>query len=480
MLNTASSRLLCIGGLLAAAAVGLVLLAPEFHYEAALSQRPTALFVGLLIGAGALYLLLLRITGHCAPSAKLLWLCFVIGLLMRIVQFAGPPIYENDFYRYLWDGAVTAQGLDPYAEAPNDIQKHRSVSALLKSLPGAKHTPQLDQLAALTSNSGLVFQRIGYPHLSTIYPPLAQAGFAAAYWIEPFSLNAWRLVLLVAEILSFLLIFQLLRTSAQNPLWSLLYWWNPLVISEFANSAHMEPLLLPFLLAAFWALHRHRRFLVALGLALAAAVKLWPLALAPSLLQRGQPRVQSYAAVGLLVILVPIFLWPQLRHLADPQTGLFNYAADWQRNSFAFYWLSRGLALLVQNTNYADTAARAVVAVVVSGLALWLLPRATANMHTQARHWCIVIAALFLLGPTGYPWYFAWFLPFLCLWRNPALLALTVVLPLYYTRFPLTANDLHHVFQHWVVTLEFLPIWLGLGWLAWRHFHSRQLASPHA
>ena len=63
--------------------------------------------------------------------------------------FRCPPSSSDDFYRYLWDGHVQVQGINPYAHAPAD-------SAL-----EAVRTPW----------HGL----INNPSVSTIYPPLLKS-----------------------------------------------------------------------------------------------------------------------------------------------------------------------------------------------------------------------------------------------------------------------------------------------------------------
>ncbi|MCP5063626.1 MAG: hypothetical protein GY936_14360 [Ignavibacteriae bacterium] len=47
-------------------------------------------------------------------SIKVLAYIFGIGLVARILLVPTVPILEDDFNRYLWDGAVTANGFNPY------------------------------------------------------------------------------------------------------------------------------------------------------------------------------------------------------------------------------------------------------------------------------------------------------------------------------------------------------------------------------
>jgi hypothetical protein len=48
-------------------------------------------------------------------------------------------------------------------------------------------------------------------------------------------------------------------------------------------------------------------------------------------------------------------------------------------------------------------------------------------------------------------------------------LLLTALLPLYYLRFDLKARGLEHVFDHGVVWIEYLPVWIAI-FLEWTRF----------
>ncbi len=70
-------------------------------------------------GAGLLFVAVLPLvrstirSKSSGPGKLLLWIV-VAGVLIRLVQFAGEPLLEDDYHRYLWDGAVTAEDGNPY------------------------------------------------------------------------------------------------------------------------------------------------------------------------------------------------------------------------------------------------------------------------------------------------------------------------------------------------------------------------------
>ena len=97
--------------------------------------------------------------------------------------------------------------------------------------------------------------------------------------------TAWRATCLGLEIATVSLLILLLRDLGRSPLWSALYWWNPVAIKEIINSAHMEAVVLPLLLLALVLAARRRTLMATLGLALAAGAKLWPALLLPLILR---------------------------------------------------------------------------------------------------------------------------------------------------------------------------------------------------
>jgi hypothetical protein len=231
-----------LGGLLVTAfGATLTLASSRFGYAYAVSEMPILWLVAGLVVAGLVYCVCLpqliedSLACDFRESRVIMAGIVAAGLAARLVLFASEPMLEDDYQRYLFDGAVTASGNNPYAFAPSD------------ALPDASRA-----LGRLAQEGGLVVRRINHPDLKTVYPPVAQAAFALAHLIKPWSLTAWRSVILLFDLASLAIILLLLRDVGRSPLWSALYWWNPIVIKELFNSAHMEAVVLPFVLLALW------------------------------------------------------------------------------------------------------------------------------------------------------------------------------------------------------------------------------------
>ncbi|MEO0823417.1 MAG: glycosyltransferase 87 family protein, partial [Pseudomonadota bacterium] len=329
---------------------------------------------------------------------------------------------------------------------------------------------------AFGEEAAAVAGRINYPHLATIYPPVAQGAFLLAAWVEPFGLGALRLVLLGFELSGVGLLVLLLRAVGRAPVWVAIYWWNPLIAKELGNSAHMEAVLLPFLVGAVLLALRLRPVAAAGVLALAAGVKLWPALLLPMLLAGAGWR-RAAAGAGLAAAIGAAVAAPVLLSGLDRTSGFVAYAAAWERNDALFGGVREAIAVALEGAGLhlldPGRLARAGLMGLVALTALWLA-RGVARDGPGALPAGVlaVTALLFLVSPTGYPWYYAWLLPFLAVVPVRGLMLLTLTLPLYYLRFEMVGRGQEALFDDWIVWLEFGPV---LGLLLWDALRGRRI-----
>jgi alpha-1,6-mannosyltransferase len=407
------------------------------------------------VTAGVVYLLAVARVLRLPDSTRLLVFVLVAGALMRLVLFCSTPILEDDFHRYFWDGAVTAQGINPYVHAPEDF---------LTEPPSPHPAPPV--LRRLAREAGETLARINHPHLTTIYPPVSQLAFALAYWLAPFSLTAWRLVLTAFDLATLALLFIILRTLNLPVLLLTIYWWNPLFLNEITNSAHLDVLALPFALGAVLLALKRRPLAALVPLAGGIGAKLWPLVLAPLILRPlfSQPRRLALGVLGLGTLLVLLFL-PVLAAGGSEKAGLWVYARQWEMNDALFKGLQWGvLAVLGIFGSYA--AVPVVTRILVLGLlTAWIFWQVRPPLQ-DGRDFCeralLLLAALFLLSPTQFPWYYVMIIPFVTLRPRWSLLLLTALLPLYYLRYFFLARGQAAWFDYGLVWLEYVPVWLLL------------------
>lgn len=456
---SSEARLIALWTLLAAAlgafAAALIVAAPLFDWQRRLIDMPALPLAAALIAAGLLYLSvwpLIRVTLAASEATRRRALLIVLaaGIGLRLMLLASAPAFEDDWNRYLWDGAVTAHGVNPYTVAPEDAREEED-----------------SPLPALADKAGNVFERINHAHLKTIYPPVAQAAFALAYLMKPFDLTAWRLVCLVAEAATLLLLLALLRRTGRSPLWVALYWLNPLVIKELVNAAHMEAIVTPLVLLAVWLAVASRPLAATAALGLAIGAKLWPVMLAPLLLRPllGTPR-RLAAAVLVLGAMTVLWALPPWLGEIDETSGFTAYATHWQTSNALLPWLVAAITWVLSPLGLAETVPGLVVRAGLGGLmlafALWQARAPVVDATDLLRRVGRVTLALLLASPAQFPWYLAWTLPFAVVQPLAGLMAATMTLPVYYIGFHYIATEQYWIYQKLWVWAIWLPVWAAL------------------
>ncbi len=297
---------------------------------------------------------------------------------------------------------------------------------------------------------------------------MAQAGFALAHMIRPWSLTAWRALLLGCELATLALILALLHAAGRSLLWSALYWWNPLVLKEVINSAHMDALVLPLVLLGLLLAARGRQIAAGVGLVLAAGVKVWPVLLLPLVLRPLASRPRTLAlALAICAALLALLAAPVLQAGLAANSGLAAYAGRWQTSSALFPALQDLFALVLAPLGLSGAAAgpvaRLAVALALGTLAVALSLKPAPSADALLGRASLVVGALVLLSPAQFPWYAVWFAPFLAFRPWFGFLILTATAPLYYVSFYLTAADEPELFRRFVVWLIWVPVWAALA-----------------
>ena len=431
----------------------VLLLSPQFQFERGMAHMPVLWVVGILALAGVILTVLVILIERTKLDRRLMFWVVLVGLSMRLVLFPSTPVLEDDFYRYLWDGAVVSEGLSPYAFSPRE------------ALEG--DGPR--RLTELARNSPLVAQRINYPDLKTVYPPVAELGFLTAHWLKPWSLTAWKWVLLAAEGVSLWLLLIILRHIGRSQLWVAVYWWNPLLVKEFFNSAHVDALMIPFLLGALLFTLRRQGMRACVCLAGATGIKIWPILLLPVVLRASSMEARSRAQSALLFLgLVALQAVPVLTAGVGETSGFSAYARIWEMNDALFMAIAWAAGLFVGllelGGDLGGLIARFAAGFVVLLVVGYVSGRRQLDDDKVIVAFLVTAAAVFMLSPTQFPWYYTWLVPFLTLRPSLALMLFTPLLCLYYTRFYFEARALLEVFDFGVVWAQYVPVWLLLGW----------------
>ncbi|MBT8379548.1 MAG: hypothetical protein KJN64_09970 [Ignavibacteria bacterium] len=350
-----------------------------------------------------------------------LWLgaIILVGIISRIILIPSQPVLEDDYYRYLWDGAVTANGFNPYIFSPDDAIKNTN------DIPA--------ELKKLAKESGEVIININHPHVRTIYPALAQGVFAVSYIIAPWQSWMWKSILLLFDIVVLLFLFLILK-HIRLPLALLaIYWLNPIVIHEFFNAAHMDLLAILFVTISIYLYLKNKYWMAIVSIAIATGFKLYPLVLLALFLRSFWKNKQTFTfyLLGYLTIVVILFI-PVLASNLNESLGFIRYAERWINNA-AVYSIFRDTVSYVTNWLglQINIHPRILIVLIYLSLVFFIIRKEPNNQNRFLEKTLLIIATLYLISPTQFPWYYTWMVPLLVFKPKVSLLFYAALLPLY-------------------------------------------------
>jgi hypothetical protein len=217
-----------------------------------------------LIAASGLVTIAATMLAPAVPVRAGLLVILGVGVALRLVLVADPPLFSTDIYRYVPADAALAALRD---------------SAIYPNINRADYAP-------------------------TAYPPVAQMFFFLVTRLSE-SLTGMRLALIGCEVVVVALLLDLLRTL-RLPATAVVAWvWHPLPLWEIANNGHIDALMVALAVLGLWLLVRARRYAGVVAVAAAVAVKPYAAVLLPLFQRRWDWRVPLLAAAVLLACYLP-------------------------------------------------------------------------------------------------------------------------------------------------------------------------------
>jgi alpha-1,6-mannosyltransferase len=370
--------------------------------------------------------------GKVALSASIL--C-VIGLFSS-------PMLEDDHYRYLWDGFVTATTGRPYLHAPAFYFSDASIAEPLQAL----------------------LNGINNPDVPTVYGPLLQVIFATSYFIAPGKLWPLKVLLLFAT----LSIIVMLRRAGIHPKWLLALSIHPLLIKESVLTAHPDLLIGAILLLAIilWQSQFYRW--AALTVTAAVAIKVSTIAV---LIVFCFDKGGKFQGKTLLLAAISVAGWHMpliAEYLLGASAGFSEFGKQWVFNPMLFRIFAK---------MFGDNHARIAVIFLFGGLVL-----AITIWHRQHRlitqSVALTLGSLLLLSPAVNPWYWLWLLPIAALASS--------LLPFFAMGFSLiayvhvvgpSASTQLYIVPEWAAMVQTSIVMLGL-YLTLQHDQKRRVQPP--
>lgn len=356
------------------------------------TSNRTWLLMGLLFGAvglmavtgakRALWEILVAAAFTAAALVYLIWrrgdvrlsTVLLAALAFRLALISLPPVLSDDAYRYVWDGLLQTQGINPYL-----------------------YPPDSDALARYHTEP--VYEQLNSRAYYSVYPPISQLIF----WIGgqfydygwQFSYYVIKAIFAAFEFAAVLLLARMVGAASL-----LLYAWNPLVLIAGAGQAHGESVLVFFLVLALWAWRRDREIVATIALVGAGMVKLYPFVLLPFLWRRVGWRsvaVSLAVAVGLAAPYVRLEVPGNVLDSLDLYVRFFEFNAG-------FYYVVKEIFELFTGADWSKQIGPAFRLTFLAALpALYVLD--WRKQWRLRRSFALAVGLFLVLSTTVHPWY---------------------------------------------------------------------------
>ncbi|WP_169718958.1 glycosyltransferase 87 family protein [Aequorivita capsosiphonis] len=365
-------------------------------------------FAKLISLFGALFI----IAYLCIQNFKLnFWFLASLGIVFRLLFILAIPNLSQDFYRFLWDGRLVAQGISPYLFTPDLYFKELSTS-----------------LGIIIPQANELYQGMGSLNASHFsnYPPVNQFFFAIAAFFGGKSILGSVIILHTIMILADIgilyfgkKILKQLNLPIRNIFW---YFLNPFIIIELTGNLHFESVMLFFFIWALYLLFKGKWLWAAVLFGVSVSVKLLPLLFLPLFFKYFTNKNKTlqvletyemskkkilgfYFITGATIIItfVPFFSSEFIQNFSSTIALWFQ---DFEFNA-SIYYVIRWIGFQVVGWNLIKTVGKILPILVlffVLGIAFIRKNKTQQQLITAM---LIAVFFYFLLSTTVHPWYIA-------------------------------------------------------------------------
>ena len=381
-----------------------------------------------------------------ADNAQKERFCQALAIFFRLLFLLCIPPLSDDYFRFIWDGQLIANGLNPFDLLPADV--------------AVDFPNKAELLAGMNS-----------PNYYTVYPPIAQFIYFISAWLSPNSIIGsivvMRSAILAAEIGIILLLPKLLKQLGINPKNSLWYTLNPLVIIEITGNLHFEGIVIFFFLLAVYFLVLHKDRLGSIPWAFAAATKLIPIFFLPILLRK----LTLKKAIVFYLIFGIAFLALWLPFLNETFFSHFTESIKLYYQTFEFnasiYYLARWMGFQWVDYNLIQTVGPWLSKAAFVGVILFQLYKKPQSWPDFFKALLFAIAWYYAFALIVHPWYIITlvFLSVFTKYRFAMLWSALAVLSYW------AYSNSSYQENYWLISIEYLSV---LGFLIYEVFLRKQ------
>ncbi|MFA7229574.1 MAG: hypothetical protein WC061_11105, partial [Melioribacteraceae bacterium] len=345
-------------------------------------STPIIIYTTVYIFSSIIFLLLSVYIFNLEFSKRQVYLIIFCSLLLRISFISSPVAGSDDIYRYMWDGKIQTNGINPYLYAPED--------------------PHLNSF-----HSDLLPEALNFKEMKTIYFPLSQWLFYLGYQLSGESVWGYKLLLFLFELMTLTAIILLTKKIKINPKFSLLYALSPLPIFQFAIDAHLDGFGLPLLLFSIYFYLSEKKIFSAVLLGLSLSIKPVGLLLIPVFFLN-EKTISGKLKIVLIPLLAFFLQFVFYISATNPFEAFFIFTKNWYFNGFIFNLLNSMFS------NNQTSRLICAIFLIISLIPLYFSKKALSDKIYFA------VLLLMIFSPVVHQWYIAWVLILLPVVRKPS------------------------------------------------------------
>lgn len=407
------------------------------------------IFIFLILSA--LYLtsiyLLLKHRPLWMHSKRMLLVILILAVIFRACLLPNnPALLSKDMYRYIWDGRVQQNGINPY-----------------------QYPPDADELREMRDDK--IYPSLNRKSHPTLYPAGAQIFFRLFHMLVGDSVTGYKSLMTLFDVMTLFVLMALLRIYGFDDARFIIYAWHPLVIFEIAYSGHMEGLTVFWMVLALYLNASHKPMLAAASLAISSAIKLYPALLLPALLNPGE-RLKGILifAVSIMLLYLPFFAAGR---------KVLGFLPIYLQNPYESFNLGFKYVImhLLPQFNYYLLSKIFLFGLIAAGLAIFFKHK---KKNQALRYAYLLIALLIVLMPASlHPWYVIILIPLLCFYPAVAWLLFSSTVTLSYLKYVTPSG----IMPTAVLVLEYgllMTLLAGAYILKWLTGKDADHTGPHA
>ena len=314
----------------------------------------------------------------------------ISSIILRLSFAWSLPNLSQDFYRFIWDGRLLAQGINPFINLPIDLIANANF--------------KMNQATDLVSKMG----SLSANHFSN-YPPINQLFFAIAGFFSNNSILGsvliFRVIIILADLGTLYFGRKLLQNLGLNPNQIFWYLLNPLVILELSGSLHFEGVMLFFLVWSLYLLHNEKWKTAAFIFGISVGVKLIPLLFLPLLYQKLKFKKTVVFSSIVIVLNIATFL-PFLSHklITNYSQTIGLYFTNFEFNA-GLYYIARTIGYSFRGYNEIHIIGKYIPLVVILFVAFLTFFTKVKTTIELFNAFLLAITIYYFTATTVHPWY---------------------------------------------------------------------------